>query len=75
MANNIISDWLETYALYSDTPEQEAATRYAAQLDRLVEAARRLLRACEDIDDDVPTLDEPWGELESIISDIELERK
>ena len=51
MANNIISDWLETYALYSDTPEQEAATRYAAQLDRLVEAAGDavlLLSACDD---------------------------
>lgn len=51
MANNIISDWLETYALYSDTPEQEAATRYAAQLDRLVETTRKLV---EDADGDDP---------------------
>ena len=69
MANNIISDWLETYALYSDTPEQEAATRYAAQLNRLVEAARKVIVEHPNVRSITKV------ELTAALSDIELESK
>lgn len=75
MANNIISDWLETYALYSDTPEQEAATRYAAQLNRLVEAAREAKKILNHDNGTTHDAAERYGcaaELTAALRDIEL---